>query len=141
MILVDTSAWIELFRGSGHPAHVTLRHHLERRSPIATTEPVVMELLSGVRGQREHARMRARLLALPRLSVRGLADFEAAADLYRSCRARGATVRRLIDCLIAAVAIREGASVLHSDSDFEILARHTRLRVERLRVLRSVPPR
>ena len=100
-----------------------------------------MELLAGVRGQREHATVRARLLALPRLSVRGLTDFEAAAELYRSCRARGATVRRLIDCLIAAVAIRENASVLHNDRDFETLGRHTRLRAERYRVLRPVPPR
>jgi predicted nucleic acid-binding protein len=141
VILVDTSAWIELLRASGHPAHVTLRHHLARRAPIATTEPVIMELLAGVRGPREHARLRARLLALPRLAVRGLADFEAAAELYRACQAKGATVRRLIDCLIAAVAIREHASLLHNDRDFETLVRHTRLQVERYRVLRPARPR
>ncbi|MBI2161745.1 MAG: PIN domain nuclease [Candidatus Rokubacteria bacterium] len=141
MILVDTSAWIELLRGSGHPAHVTLRHHLQRRAPVATTEPIIMELLAGTRSAREHSRLRARLLALPRLSVRGLADFEAAAELYRTCRGRGATVRKLIDCLIAAVAIREHATVLHNDRDFEVIARHTRLRVERYRTLRPLPSR
>jgi predicted nucleic acid-binding protein len=141
VILVDTSAWIELLRASGHPAHLTLRHHLARRSPLATTEPVIMELLAGAKIPREHARLRARLLALPRVTVRGVADFEAAAELYRACRARGATVRRLVDCLIAAVAVRDGATVLHNDGDFEILARHTRLKTERFRVLRSVPPR
>ncbi len=77
-------------------------------------------------------------MALPRLAVRGLVDFESAADLYRTCRGRGATVRRLIDCLIAAVAIREKATVLHNDRDFEVLARHTRLRTERYRTLRAV---
>jgi predicted nucleic acid-binding protein len=141
VILVDTSAWIELLRASGHPAHVTLRHHLARRSPIATTEPVIMELLAGAKNQREHSRMRARLLALPQLTVRGLTDFEAAAELYRACRTKGATVRRLMDCLIAAVAIRENASILHNDHDFEILARYTRLQAERYRVLQPVPPR
>jgi hypothetical protein len=140
VILVDTSAWIELLRASGHPAHVTLRHHLARRSPIATTEPVIMELLAGVRSPRELSRLRARLLALPRLVVRGLADFEAAADIYRTCRAKGATVRKLMDCLIAAIAIRENASILHNDDDFEVLVRHTRLRTERYRVLRPVLP-
>jgi predicted nucleic acid-binding protein len=138
MILVDTSAWIELLRASGHPAHVTLRHHLQRRSPIATSEPVIMELLAGVRTGGEHSRLRARLIALPRLTLRGLVDFESAADLYRTCRSRGATVRRLIDCLIAAVAIREKATVLHNDRDFEVLAKHTRLRTERYRTLRPV---
>ncbi len=94
MILVDTSAWIELFRATGHPAHVTLRHHLERRSPIATTEPIIMELLAGTRSGRDRSKLRARLIALPRLTLQGLADFESAAELYRTCRGRGATVRR-----------------------------------------------
>jgi hypothetical protein len=141
VILVDTSAWIELLRATGHPAHLTLRHHLERRAPIATTEPVIMELLAGVPGAAERARLRARLLGLPRLGVRGLADFEAAAALYRTCRERGATVRKLIDCLVAAVAIREQATVLHNDRDFDLLARHTRLRIERYRTLRAARPR
>jgi hypothetical protein len=138
VILVDTSAWIELLRGTGHPAHVTLRRHLERRAPIATTEPVIMELLAGTPRAPERARLRARLIGLPRLTVRGLGDFESAAELYRRCRGEGATVRRLIDCLIAAVAIRERATVLHNDRDFDVLARHTRLRVERYRTLRAV---
>ncbi len=141
MILVDTSAWIELLRATGHPAHVTLRHHLEHRSPIATTEPIIMELLAGTRTTAERSRLRARLTALPRLTVRGLGDFESAADLYRLCRNRGATVRKLIDCLIAAVAIRDTATVLHNDRDYEVLAKHTRLRTEPYRRLRPVPPR
>lgn len=86
----------------------------------------------------KRSRLRARLMALPRLMVRGLADYEEAADLYRACRSRGVTVRKLIDCLIAAVAIREGATVLHNDRDFDLLVRHTRLRVERYRTLRPV---
>ena len=139
MILVDTSAWIELIRTTGHPAHVTLRHHLQRRAPIATTEPVIMELLAGVATAAERSKLRARLMALPRLTVHGLADFEAAADLFRVCRSRGATVRKLIDCLIAAVAIRERATLLHNDRDFDALARHTRLRIERYRTLRPPP--
>ena len=141
MILVDTSAWIELLRATGHPAHLTLRHHLARRSALATTEPIIMELLAGTRTGVERSRLRARLIALPRLTVRGLADFESAAELYRLCRSRGATVRKLMDCLIAAVAIREKATVLHNDRDYEVLARHTRLRTERYRTLRVVPPR
>ena len=138
MILVDTSAWIELLRGSGHPAHITLRHHLERRSPIATTEPIIMELLAGTRSRGEASKLRARLIELPRLTLRGLVDFESAAALYRACRVRGATVRKLMDCLIAAVAIRENATVLHNDRDFDVLTRHSRLRIERYRTLRAV---
>ncbi len=130
MILVDTSAWVEFLRGTGHPSHLTLKHHLARRSPVATTEVVVMELLAGCRTDRERDGLRTRLTEFPLLALRGLGDFETAAEMYRACRRAGVTVRKLIDCLIASVAIREGASVLHNDSDFERLALHTRLRTE-----------
>jgi len=90
-----------------------------------------MELLAGVQANRARQTLRDTLLALPLLSLRSIDDFENAADLYRVCRRKGSTVRRLTDCLIAAVAIREGATLLHNDRDFESLARYTRLRTER----------
>ncbi len=130
MILVDTSAWIELLRSTGHPAHLALRRCLEERHPIATAEPIIMELLAGTRSRREYNRLRSRLLAFPLLRLRGLPDFERAAALYLTCRSKGGTVRKLMDCLIAALAIRERATVLHNDKDFETLARHTGLRIE-----------
>lgn len=59
------------------------------------------------------------------------ADYEQAAALYRTCRVRDDTVRKLIDCLIGAVAIRAGTEVLHADRDFAVMARHTPLRAHR----------
>ncbi len=56
-------------------------------------------------------------------------DYEAAAALYRACRQQGHTVRKLIDCLIAAVAIRGQVLVLHQDADFDVLGRLTALQV------------
>ncbi len=129
MILVDTSAWVEFLRASGHPVHLTLREHLARRSPLATTEPIIMELLAGTPVARERARLRSRLLTLPQLRLHGLPDFERAADLYLTCRRKGGTVRRMMDCLIAAVAVREQAAILHNDRDFDVLVRHTPLRL------------
>lgn len=60
------------------------------------------------------------------------ADFEAAASWYRRCRHGGDTIRRMVDCLIAAHAIRSGLPLLHADRDFEALARHTPLVVDDL---------
>ena len=57
------------------------------------------------------------------------ADYDDAAALYRRCRQQGETVRRLIDCLIASAAIRTDVPILHHDADFDVLARHTELRV------------
>lgn len=95
---------------------------------IATCDPIRMEILAGARDE-SHLNDLRRLLA--RASVIELvpADYEDAAAFYRTCRRRGETVRKLIDCLIGAVAIRAGAPVLQADSDFDVLARNTSLRL------------
>ncbi len=130
MILPDTSAWIELYRRTGSATHKALARLLDDDASIAVTEPVVMELLATARPTRSVARVRRRLLSFRMLRVEGLESYELAAAIQRTCRTGGETVRSLIDCLIAAVAIREGASVLHADRDFDVIARHTDLRIE-----------
>ena len=72
-------------------------------------------------------RLLARTTPIPMQST----DYDTAAALYRHCRRQGETVRKLLDCLIAAVAIRAGIPVLHNDRDFDVLARHTELQVDR----------
>ena len=71
-------------------------------------------------------RLLARASSIPMAPI----DYDEAAALYRSCRRSGETVRKLIDCLIAATAIRAGVPVLHADSDFDVLARHTALQAD-----------
>jgi predicted nucleic acid-binding protein len=88
-----------------------------------------MELLAGARSPDELHRTRARLIVFPMLRVGGLATYEHAAALWRACRAAGDSIRNRTDCLIAAVAIREGASMLHADRDFDVIAKHSPLRV------------
>ncbi len=87
-----------------------------------------MELLAGARDEAHLLSIR-RLLARAVILPTGPADYDEAAALYRRCRVGGETVRKLIDCLIAAIAIRNDASILHNDNDFNVLARHTVLRV------------
>jgi predicted nucleic acid-binding protein len=129
VILADTSAWVEYLRSSGSAAHIRLRELIATDGELGTTEVVVMELLAGAADEEELARLRRLLGRFQLLPVEGLADYECAADLYRRCRAGGETVRKLTDCLIAAVALRHGSAVLHRDHDFEVLARHTSLSV------------
>ena len=71
-----------------------------------------------------------RLLARARLLPTESIDFDAAAAVYRSCRSQGKTVRKLIDCLIAAVAMRAGVALLHMDQDFTSIAGVTELRID-----------
>jgi len=88
-----------------------------------------MEVLAGARNE-QHLIQLKRLLARGAIFHTQPIDYDQAAILYRQCRANGETVRKLIDCLIAAIAIRNDAVILHQDTDFEVLARHTALRIE-----------
>jgi predicted nucleic acid-binding protein len=127
MILIDTSAWIEFLRDTGSPVCTRVDELLEAGS--ATCHPVRMELLAGARDE-QHLHDLRRLLARASLVPTEPVDYEDAAALYRTCRRSGETVRKLIDCLIGAIALRAGVPVLHADTDFDTLARHTGLRIE-----------
>jgi predicted nucleic acid-binding protein len=96
---------------------------------IAICDAIKMEILAGARDE-PHLLALRRLLARAVMLRTGPADYETAAMLYRTCRRNGETVRKLIDCLIAAVAVRESAPVLHADADFDVLARHSPLRID-----------
>jgi predicted nucleic acid-binding protein len=126
VILVDTSAWVEFLRGTGSPVCDEVDRLLG--AEIATCDPVRMEILVGARDEPQLRQLRG-LLARATVLRTGPADYEQAAALHRTCRRHGETIRKLIDCLIGAVAIREDVRVLHADADFEVLAKHTALRV------------
>jgi predicted nucleic acid-binding protein len=127
--LADTSAWVEYLRATGSPAHLRLRRLIADEADLVTTEVVVMELLAGASNDEELARLGRLLGRFELLPVQGLADYEAAAGLSRRCRRAGETVGKLTDCLIAVVAMRAGAALLHRDQDFEAIARHAPLRL------------
>jgi predicted nucleic acid-binding protein len=127
VILVDTSAWVEFLRGTDSPVCERVDRLLGSR--LATCHPVRMEVLAGARDE-EHLKDLRGLLARLSLVATLPVDFEAAASAYRACRRGGETVRRLVDCLIAAHAIRAGIPLLHADADFDVLSRHTALVID-----------
>ena len=127
MILVDTSAWIEFLRDTGSPVCQRVDDLLA--TEITTCDVVRMEVLAGARDE-QHLQQLRRLLARASTLPTEPVDYDAAAALYRTCRQRGHTVRKLIDCLIAAVAIRGNVPILHRDADFDILAQHTTLQTD-----------
>jgi predicted nucleic acid-binding protein len=127
VILIDTSAWVEFLRDTGSPVCNRVDGLLDVEN--ATCGPVRMELLAGARDE-GHLQDLRRLLAGASVVHTEPIDYDRAAALYRTCRRGGETVRKLIDCLVAALAIRAELAVLHADSDYDVLARHTALRVE-----------
>jgi predicted nucleic acid-binding protein len=127
VILVDSSAWIEYQRATRSSADLRLTAAIEEDEPLAVIGLILLEVLAGAR-EEPQARQLNRLLGRCRLLLlQEPSDYEASAALYRSCRREGATIRRLPDCLIAAVAIRTGAELLHQDADFDAIAHHSSL--------------
>ena len=120
MILIDTSSWIHMLRPSGDP---TIRSRVEAALMSGQARwcpPVQLELWNGARGQKERAVLRKLAGAIPELPI-DEDVWSTAYDLARRARARGVTVPAT-DLIIAACAIRFGAALESSDSDFDLLA-------------------
>jgi len=126
--LADTSAWVEYMRATGSAAAQGMRRAITA-GELLTTEPVMMEVLAGARDRAHERELRNFLAGADFIPVGSLAAWERAAVIHGSCRRAGLTLRSQLDCLIAAVAIREDVAVLHADRDFDLIARHTPLRV------------
>lgn len=134
MLLIDTSAWIEYFRATGSPAAVEVRRLLtEQPNRVVMCEPIAMEILSGALDDDRYTRLEQLVNGLPSLRIDQAVDFRTAAAIYRSARRGGRTVRSITDCLISAVAIRHGATVIHRDADYDAIAAITALEAQSLR--------
>lgn len=129
MIVVDTTVWIDFFKGSGTYEDRHLQELINDDQHVALTDLIYCEILQGIRDDAEMAQIRTLLLQYPILRLENLAMFEQAAMIYRACRKRGLTIRKTIDCLIAAVCITHDAKLFHHDSDFERIARATSLKI------------
>lgn len=130
MILVDSSVWIAYLRGADGAGTARLEELIAAGGELATTEPVFMELLAGAVAPRERARVEALVNGLPLIPIDPIGDYRDAADLYRASAINGHPIRSMIDCLIAAVAIRRGVPLLQQDRDFTFLAEVAPLRLE-----------
>jgi predicted nucleic acid-binding protein len=127
--LVDSSAWIEYLRRTGSDVHLALRALIEGDHVVATTDVVIMELLSGVSTPATRQKMWGLMNRCVMLPTRPLFDYEVAAELYSRCRADGFNPANTNDVLIAAVAIGKKVPLLAADTDFERIAAVSSLRL------------
>ncbi len=131
MIVVDTTVWIDFLEGKGTIFHRHLARLIEGDAPLALTDIVYGEVLQGIRDDPEYERTREMLRVFPILRLQGLDTFDHAATIYRAARKRGLTIRRTLDCLIAATCLAVGAEIFHNDRDFDAIARVSGLRTYR----------
>jgi len=131
VIVVDTSVWIDVLNEVDSAAALRCIGLIEDGASIALTDVVLTEVLQGLASDREATRVERHLRAFPTLRLDGVEDFVLAASLYRTARRAGITIRKTIDCLIAAPCVRTGAPILHADADFDRLASCSALKVFR----------
>ena len=118
MVIVDTTVWIDYLRGNSTPQVGWLEQAMTRQR-LGITDIILCETLQGIHDDLQFARVRDAMLSYEIFQMCGTDLALAAAENYRALRARGITVRKTIDCLIATFCLQNGHTLLHSDKDFE----------------------
>lgn len=129
-VLVDSSVWIDHLRGTLTPQVKWLRARLvDGEAEILLVDLVLFEVLRGVPTEAQARKVASALAAFPLVSLAGAEMAILAATHYRKLRQLGFTISKLADSFIASFCIREGLSLLHSDTDFDAYERHLQLQV------------
>jgi predicted nucleic acid-binding protein len=127
VILVDSSVWIDFFRGVATPQVETL-DRLLGAEPLGVGDLILAEVLQGFRGEKEFNQARKLLLTLEQVDVGGQEIAIQAARNFRTLRERGVTIRKTIDTLIATRCIESDITLLFSDRDFDPFVEYLGLR-------------
>jgi predicted nucleic acid-binding protein len=127
VILVDSSVWIDYFRGISTPETDRL-DALLGSEPVATGDLVLAEVLQGFGSVQDFNQGKKLLTALPIIDLAGGDIAIQAAKNFRTLRSQGITIRKTIDTLIATSCIEKGLTLLFSDKDFDPFVVHLGLR-------------
>lgn len=128
MVIVDTTVWID-YLGGVRNGQTEWLDDAQQRMRLGLTDLILCELLQGVRGDVMFAQVRREMMRFEVFSTGGTELAVAAAENFRTLRARGITVRKTIDCLIATFCITGEHVLLHRDRDFDAFEQHLGLRV------------
>lgn len=128
VVLVDTSVWINVFKGIETNSSVYLKNENLNIS-VATCPVIVQEVLQGIVSDRDYTIIANKLSNMNTLPANAYNYAYAAANLYRELRKKGITIRKPNDCLIAIYAIQNKIPLLHDDKDFTNIAAFSDLKV------------
>jgi hypothetical protein len=128
LILVDSSVWVDYFKGT-ITVQTTKLDGLLGNEPLAIGDLILTEVLQGFHEDRDFNHARRMLTALTVVELGGQNIAIQAARNFRTLRRKGVTVRKTIDTVIATRCIESGYELLHNDRDFDPFAKHLGLRV------------
>lgn len=118
MVIVDTTVWVDYFRGVANPSTDWVHEELERQR-LGLTDLILCKVLQGVRDDVAAKAVERELRKLQVFDMCGVELARDAARNYRTLRSRGHTVRKTIDCVVATFCIREQYSLIHRDKDYD----------------------
>jgi len=120
-MLVDTSVWIDFFAARNTAQVALLESTIDQRVDLCLCGVILTEVLQGIRDDKQYMQTESVLSNLIYLPM-DQSTFLLAANIYRTLRSRGITIRNSVDCMIAAVCIEHKADLLHNDRDFDYIA-------------------
>ena len=118
MIMVDTTVWIDFFNNNSTAQVARLEYSLRNSEDICICGVILTEILQGIRSDKQYLKTKSylkNLIFLPMI----YSTFIKSAEIFRSLRKQGITIRKPVDCLIAAVSIENNVPLLHNDRDFD----------------------
>jgi predicted nucleic acid-binding protein len=128
-IIFDTSVWIQLIQHKSTPQALLLREYIAENQPLWLTPTILQEILQGTKSLQEFERLKSSLLSFKCLVLNPIEIAIESANLYRSLRQKGVTIRKANDCLIAAYAIHFNVEICHQDFDFDLIAQNSSLKI------------
>jgi len=128
MTLVDTTVWIDIFSGRNTAQVAMLESFIDKREDICLCGVILTEVLQGIRNDKEYKKTKSVLSDLIFFPMT-YETFLLAANIYRTLRVKGVTIRNSVDCMIASVCIENNVRLLHNDRDFDLIAQHFDLQV------------
>ena len=132
--IIDTTVWIDFFRDS-KTEQTALLEAVIRRGEAALGDVILTEVLQGIDSDKEFRSLRRHFSNFRVYPMIGRWNAIQTAANYRKLRAKGITVRKIVDCWIATFCIERGFPLLHNDRDFDPFEQHLKLKVLR----RSAP--
>jgi predicted nucleic acid-binding protein len=134
VIVVDSSVWIDYFRGEVTPQTNRLDDFLGY-APIAVGDLILTEVLQGFSLARDFEQAKRLLMLLDIVILGGRHTAIHAANNFRTLRSLGVTVRKTIDTVIATHCIEHDHALLYSDRDFDPFVKHLNLRSAMLKTM------
>jgi predicted nucleic acid-binding protein len=127
-LIFDTSVWIDFLRGKRNPQSDLLTSYIEQEDQVLIIPTILQEVLQGIREDTQYRQIKDIFSYFTVLQLPPIQAAIGAAELCRSLRKKGLTIRKSNDCLIAFYAIELSTSLVHLDSDFELISKHSKLK-------------